>query len=244
MDEYRRKKSIKYKNKRPKIRRPSCHGGPSGGSSLRPRPPPNTPRRDYNYKTEQKAQPKEEKSHWNGKVETWTEPQKPRQEKIIKYEVNTDKLLNDLARENKETLNEITERIREANAEPKPEQSDAVDLQKLDSSEKTESTTNPEPNEKDEPLEASQEKAEQTPEPEEETEIQPENNNDQQEASHEIEPEAETQENPLDAPELIYMSPSFWDKLESELSDELEQLEPQEELEIPEEGEPINEEGY
>ena len=243
MDEYRRKKSSKNRIKRPSIRRPSGHGGPSGGSSLEPRPPPNTPRRDYNYKTEQKAQPKEEKSHWNGKVEVWTEPQKPRQEKIIKYEVDTDKLLNDLARENKETLNEITERLQEANTETNPEQSDAENPQKSDSPEKTVSSAEPEPN-KDEPLEASEEKTEKTTEPEE-AEPQPENGSYQQEASQEIEQEAENQENPLDAPELIYMSPSFWDKLESELSDELEQLEPQEELEIPpEEGEPINEEGY
>jgi hypothetical protein len=176
-------------------------------------------------------------------VEVWTEPQKPRQEKIIKYEVDTDKLLNDLARENKETLNEITERLQEANTETNPEQSDAENPQKSDSPEKTVSSAEPEPN-KDEPLEASEEKTEKTTEPEE-AEPQPENGSYQQEASQEIEQEAENQENPLDAPELIYMSPSFWDKLESELSDELEQLEPQEELEIPpEEGEPINEEGY
>ncbi|MGD0210995.1 MAG: hypothetical protein ABSC14_08435, partial [Desulfomonilia bacterium] len=60
-----------------------------------------------------------------------------------------------------------------------------------------------------------------------------------QEASPETEPEAETQENLLDAPELIFMSPSFWESLESELSEELEQLEPEEDLEE----EPTNEEG-
>jgi hypothetical protein len=40
------------------------------------------------------------------------------------------------------------------------------------------------------------------------------------------------------------MSPSFWELLESELSDELEHLEPQEDLEILEDGEPTDEEGY
>ena len=41
------------------------------------------------------------------------------------------------------------------------------------------------------------------------------------------------------------MNPSFWEQLESEMSDELEHLEPEEEFEIPpEESEPVNEEGY
>ncbi len=219
MGESRRKKPRKYKCKRRALK-PSGLGGPRGGASYRPRPPPTAPRRTYNYRTEQKPAPKEEKSHWNGKVEVWTEPQKPRQEKIIKYEVDTDKLLNDLARENKETLNEIAERLREANAEPNPEQSDADNLQKLDSPEKTDET------------EPTDEATETDEEDELETEEAEPESNGQQEASHEMEIEAEDK---LDDP--VFTDPAFWARLESELSEELEELEPEEDIELPPEGE-------
>ncbi|MCW4046150.1 MAG: hypothetical protein NWE99_01105 [Candidatus Bathyarchaeota archaeon] len=234
------------KRRRPIFRRHSANGGLSGGAS-RWKPPPFTPRRDYNYKAEQKHFPKEEKSHWNGRVQVWTEPQKPRQEKVIKYEVDTDKLLNEFARGNKEALNEIAEKLQEATAQDNQEKNDEQYLQKLNSTEKTEAS-NQESNQSEEPTEHSIKETE-TIEPEEKTEpieegtelTEPVEQNEPQETpqvSENIE-----QEDPLDAPELVYMSPSFWEQLESEMSEELEQLEPEEELEVSEESEPFSE-GY
>jgi hypothetical protein len=267
MDENKRKKSRNYKGKRPSYKKRIINGGMLGGGSYRPRPPPFAPRRDYRYNNEQKHIPKQEKSHWNGKVEIWTEPQKPRQEKIVKYEVDTDKLLRELAKGNKDALNEIAEKLeREIQSEPTDK---TETLNKTDDAEK--STDEPEANEVSE--ETEQEARKQTDEsPEQaetdlqnenlksekseneteahadtEAEPQPENANDEsQEIPQDIESETESsqQENPLDAPELVYMNPSFWEQLESEMSDELEQLEPEEDFEIsPEESEPISE-GY
>jgi hypothetical protein len=80
-----------------------------------------------------------------------------------------------------------------------------------------------------------------------EAEPQSENANDEsQEMPQDIESETESsqQESLFDDPALVYMSPSFWEQLESELSDELEELEPEEDFEIsPEESEPVSE-GY
>jgi hypothetical protein len=278
MDKKQRKKSGRFKPRRPTLKRLG-NGGMSGGGSRWTRPPPFTPRRDYGYKPEQKYTPKEEKSHWNGKVQMWTEPQKPRQEKIVRYEVDTDKLLNELARGNKETINEIAEKIieaksendsenKETQAETNPQESDKENLQKLDSSEKTDKESNipeAEPDKVEESLEsldketetnkegdqgeaaeekteASEEKTDIT-EPVEQTENAAQENQEMPQDT-ETEPETNPQEDPLDAPELVYMSPSFWEQLESEMSDELEQLEPEENLETPqEEGEPFSE-GY
>jgi len=279
MDKNKKKKSGRRKVKRPTFRKPSVNGGILGGGSRWTRTPPFMPRRDYRYNNEQKHIPKQEKSHWNGRVQMWTEPQKPRQEKIVKYEVDTDKLLNELARGNKETLNEIAEKIIEAKSEydsenketqteTNPQESDKENLQKLDSSEKTDKESDipeAEPDkaeESSEPLdketgtnkeddqgEATEEKAEASEEktdltePVEQTEnIAQENQETPQDT--ETEPEANPQEDPFDAPELVYMNPTFWEQLESEMSDELEHLEPEEDFEIsPEESEPI-EEGY
>jgi len=264
MDKNKKRKSGRRKVKRPTFRKRSVNGGMLGGGSYRPRPPPIVPRRDYSYRTEQKRFPKEEKSHWNGRVQMWTEPQKPRQEKFVKYEVDTDKLLRELARGNKETLNEIAEKLKEEKAETSAEEKDAENLQKTNSSEKTEDDiSETEPNKSDESLERSVEETETNIEvkedPEEETETSDEAKGDQSETVEkaevtqenqempqdiETEPEANPQEDPLDAPELVYMNPSFWEQLESEMSDELEQLEPEEDFEIqPEESEPLSE-GY
>ena len=230
MNEYKRKKS-NYKNKRPAYRRTSGFGSTGGGGSYRQRPPPYMPRRDYSYKTEQKNAPKEERSHWNGKVEVWTEPQKPRQEKVIKYEVDTDKLLNELARRNKENLDEITEKLeRETKEEPNPEKSDS-EITQSDNSETTdrESGTH-EHSEVNESVEDSDTKTETNTDS---IEAEPESEIDEhQETSQDESPEPEQpSEDPLDDPLLIFMEPSFWEQLENELSDELEQLEPEEEAE-------------
>lgn len=267
MDENKRKKSRNYKGKRPSYKKRIINGGMLGGGSYRPRPPPFAPRRNYEYNTEQKHIPKQEKSHWNGKVEIWTEPQKPRQEKIVKYEVDTDKLLRELAKGNKDALNEIAEKLeREIQSEPTDK---TETLNKTDDAEK--STDEPEASEVSEETEQearkqtdeSPEQAETDPQNENlksekseneteahedaEAEPQPENANDEsQEIPQDIESETESsqQESLLDDPALVYMSPSFWEQLESELSDELEQLEPEEDFEIsPEESEPVSE-GY
>jgi Skp family chaperone for outer membrane proteins len=250
MDEYKRKKSRNYKGKRPSYKKPIINGGMLGGGNYRPRPPPFAPRRNYGYNTEQKHIPKQEKSHWNGKVEMWTEPQKPRQEKIVKYEVDTDKLLRELAKGNKDALNEIAEKLeREIKSEPTEE---TETQKKTDDAEK--STEEPEASEVSEETERkarkqtdeSPDQAETDPQ-NENAEPQPENANDEsQEMPQHIESETESslQESLLDDPAFVYMNPSFWEQLESELSDELEQLEPEEDLEIlPEEGEPVSE-GY
>jgi len=254
MDKDKKKKSGRCKAKRQTFRKRSVNGGMLGGG--RPwMPPPLMPRRDYRYNNEQKHTPKQEKSHWNGKAEIWTEPQKPRQEKIVKYEVDTDKLLRELAKGNKDALNEIAERIEgEAKAEPaeeaEPRKADTAEtneLEKKEASDKTELETTKQTDESSEQTETdmqdkeSTEKSENATETNEdiETEPQPENTEDQ---SIESETESSQQEDPLDAPELVYMNPSFWEQLESEMSDELEQLEPEEEMEIePEESEPIEE---
>jgi hypothetical protein len=266
MDEHERKKSRKYKGKRPTQRKLPANGGMLGGGIYRSLPPP-APRRDYGYKSERNNTPKEERTHWNGKAETWTEPQKPRQEKIVKYEVDTDKLLRELAKGNKDALNEITEKLER---EIKSESTEETETpKKIDDAEKStdesanevseetnlearkqtdESTEQAETDLQNENLKA--EKSENETEAHEDTVAgpQPENVNDgSQEIPQDTEPETENdqQEDPLDAPELVYMNPSFWEQLESEMSDELEKLGPEGELEVPpEESEPFDEEGY
>jgi len=265
MDKNKKKKSGRRKAKRPIFRKHSVNGGVMGGAS-RWRPPPLMPRRDYSKRTEQRHFPREEKSHWNGRVQMWTEPQKPRREKIVKYEVDTDKLLRELARGNKEALNEIAEKLKEEKAETNTEEKDAENLQKKDSPEKIEAdSSDAEPDKSDESLERLPEETETNKDTnrdevtEEKTETSDEAKGDQtetvekaevtqenQEMPQDIESETETnpKEEPLDSPELVYMSPSFWEQLESEMSDELEQMEPEENLEISqEESEPLSE-GY
>lgn len=265
MDENKRKKSRNYKGKRPPYKKRIINGGMLGGRNYRPKPPPFASRRDYRYNNEQKHIPRQEKSHWNGKVEIWKEPQKPRQEKIVKYEVDTDKLLRELAKGNKDALNEIAEKLeREIKSEPTEETDDQKKTDYIEKS--TDETANEvsekpelekEPNDEkseqietdmqDEDLQA--EKTENETQANEDTEVEPQPENtshESQEISQDIESEAESdvQEDPLNAPELVYMNPSFWEQLESEMSDELEQLEPEEDFEIsPEESELI-EEGY
>jgi hypothetical protein len=173
-------------------------------------------RRTYNDKAEPKPAPKEEKSHWNDKVEVWTEPQKPKQEKIVKYEVDTGKLLDEIANENKKTIGEIADKF---NAEPSREQNDETDPQKKDLLDKAEAET--------EPLEESEM-------PQEE----PDPGTVAQEASADLEQANETEsieqmdpeeiEDNLDDP--TFTDPAFWEQLESELSEELEQ---EEDLEAP-----------
>jgi hypothetical protein len=268
MDEYKRKKSRNYKGKRPSYKKRIINGGMLGGGNYRPRPPPFAPRRNYGHNTEQKHIPKQEKSHWNGKVEMWTEPQKPRQEKIVKYEVDTDKLLRELAKGNKDALNEIAEKLeREIKLEPTeetetPKKADNAEksTDESEASEVSEETEREARKQTDESPDQGEtdpqnenlksEKSENETEAHEdaEAEPQPENANDEnQEMPQDIESESEQihQEDPLDDPALVYMSPSFWEQLESELSDEREQLEPEEDFEIsPEESEPVSEEGY
>jgi hypothetical protein len=262
MDEYKRKKSNNSKGKRTFYRKRRAHGGMLGGASYRPRPPPIMSRRDYRYNNEQKHIAKEEKSHWNGKVEVWTEPQKPRQEKIVRYEVDTDKLLRELAKGNKDALNEITERLeREIEQEPSEEAENqkkadvakrSTDEFSSEVSEETEQKSEPntegsdqaETDLQDEELKG--EKSEDKTEAHEdaETEPQAENVNESQEIPQDTEtkPENSTQEDALEDTDLVYMNPSFWEQLESEMSDELELLEPEEDFEIPpEENEPAEE---
>jgi hypothetical protein len=265
MDEHKRKKSRNYKGKHPSYNKRTINGGTLGGGNYRTRPPPFAPRRTYGHNAEQKQIPKQEKSHWNGKVEMWTEPQKPRQEKIVKYEVDTDKLLRELAKGNKDALNEIVEKLeREIKSEPTEEtetQKKTNDAEKStdepeasEVSEETEREAREQTNESRDQTETDpqnenlkSEKAENETEAHEdaEAETQPENANDEsQEVPQDIESETESsqEESLLDDPALVYMNPSFWEQLESELSDELEQLEPEEDSEIsPEESEPVSE---
>lgn len=192
------KKKKRGKTRRLRLKRSSGLGGLRGGAP-RWMPPQNPFRRTYE-KAEQKQPPKEERSHWNGKVETWTEPQKPKQEKVIKYEVDTDELLKELAIENKKTMDEIAARLR---GEPSLEESDRAASQELDIPESAESTTeeNPAPVEADPP-----------------------------EITEQVDPQelAIEAQDKLDDP--LFTDPKFWDRLESELSKELENIEPQEEL--------------
>lgn len=267
MDEYKRKKSRNYKGKRPSYKKRIINGDMLGGANYRHRPPP-APRRNDRHNTEQKHIPKQEKSHWNGKVELWTEPQKPRQEKIVKYEVDTDKLLRELAKGNKDALNEIAEKLeRETKSEPTEEtetlkNTDAAE-RSADETKTSEVSEETEPEVREQTSKSSDqsetdlqnenlksEKSEDETEVQEDTEAEPQpedvnEENQEMPQENESEPEQIPQEDPLDDPALVYMNPSFWEQLESELSEELEQLEPEENLEIlPEEDEPVSEEDY
>lgn len=261
MDEHKRKRSKNYKAKRQTFKKRLINGGALGGGSYKPVPPPFAPRRDYGYRNEKSHTPKEEKSHWNGKVEMWTEPQKPRQEKVVKYELDTDKLLRELAQGNKDALNEIADKLeREMKSEPSdetetPEKTDDAEKPTHESepskvSEETEQETRKQTDESPEQAETDlqnenlkTEKSEDKAHEDTEAEPRAENVNDEsQETPQDIESETESspQEGPLDDPALVFMSPSFWEQLESELSDELEQMEPEEDFEISlEESEPV-----
>jgi hypothetical protein len=165
-------------------------------------------RRAYNYKAEPKPLPKEKKSNWNGKVEVWTEPQKPKQEKIIKYEVDTDKLLDEIADENKKTISEIAEKL---NAEPSREQSDEEDLQKLDSTEVEETQSIDEA---------------EIPDQDQELETDGTEEADTESIEQQMDPEELQIETKDTMDDPTFTDPAFWERLENELSDELEQIEP------------------
>ncbi|MCW4010022.1 MAG: hypothetical protein NWF05_05325 [Candidatus Bathyarchaeota archaeon] len=216
----------KRRRKRRSILRKPRLGGVRGGSSYRPRPPPIRLRRIDNYRKEPKPAPKEEKSHWNGKVEVWTEPQKPKQEKVIKYEVDTGELLSELAAENKKTIDEIAERL---NAETSPEPSHADNLEKMDVL-----GTDKEIEPSEETLDISEEsETEEVDMPEAEQE----GSSELEETQEPIEPiseQADPEELAIEAEDKmddpVFTEPSFWEQLESELADEIEQeedLEPQ-----------------
>lgn len=105
----RRSKKRKRRKSRPKRLKRSS-GGRSIGRPYRPKIRPykrnKTPR---NIKPTNK--PKPQRRIQSGKVQPWTEPTKPRSKKVVRYEVDTTRLINDLTESNKETLNELTKVI-------------------------------------------------------------------------------------------------------------------------------------
>lgn len=237
----------------PRGLRPSSRITEKPRGSQWPRSRPTVPRRDSSHFNESRFRPpRPERPHWSGKAEIWTEPQRPRQNKTVRYEVDTDKLLRELDKGNRETLEEIAERLeRQAKAEQDSENKETETHQETDHPETiTKEETKEEPSKQIEPSETEEETTEPNTEAKEEsdTQEQPENaDHENQEISQDVEspPETNPQEDMLDAPELVYMNPAFWEQLESDLEADLEQFEPEEDFEIPpEENEPINEEGY
>lgn len=204
----------------------------------------------------QSSPPREERAHWDGRVHVWTEPQKPRQEKVVKYEVNTEKLLNDLERNNEDLLNKAAKQIEDAieqaknveailaseksDDEPKTSEPDSeTNLQKVSENDKeTMPSSDVGMDESElENLLNELKNGEAAIEPDKETV-------ESQEAEHEEHAETNTNEveptpteaeqsDILDDPELILMSPSFWEELEDSLED-AEQVEPEEIEYIPE----------
>jgi len=142
MSDYKRKRKTNYRNKRPSYDSTISRRGSGGGRSYQPsnRLPPYPIKQNNSYTDNKFMPPKHERHPYgNGRNETWTEPQKPREYKTIKYEVDTDKLLSELSRGNKETLEEITERLREENSSKTEEITDEI----LEPNESKENTIDP-----------------------------------------------------------------------------------------------------
>lgn len=134
----------KEKKKRKKSKLPSTskgikeHSGMivrAGSGLYGPRLNPFSIRRDYQSHREQKNVPRQERTHWNGRVVVWTEPQKPRQERFVKYEVNTEKLLRDLEKGNEKILDKMAEQI-----EKNIEKSQATDKKEIKDTEEENET--------------------------------------------------------------------------------------------------------
>jgi hypothetical protein len=91
--------------------RPRVGRGASGGGRTRriqkirktthKYPPPKKP----------KEKPRPNKAHGTGKVEPWTEPAKQKIRKIVKHEVDSEKLLKELENGIEDTLDKLAERI-------------------------------------------------------------------------------------------------------------------------------------
>lgn len=230
MGENKKKKIRKYKIRHPSARRLPIISGVRGGGKYRGLPPRYPIRYDYGYNKE-KTGPKEEKSRWNGKVEIWAQPQLPKRDKIVKYEVDTDKLLKELAKGNKEIITEISEKLSDAKIEKDAEQSIEDKPEETDYSKETEKTSETEPEE------------EQNDPEEDKPQIEEDPAEDIEQTEALLDMEAESEEIPPEPTETFYANPTFWEQLESKLSSELE-IDPQENPELLiEEGEPAYEEG-
>jgi len=240
MDEEEKKKRKRRKNLKKLHRklRPRLHLGGSLNRRLRPRITPYNSQRFI----KPKDKPKTEKTHWNGKVEPWTEPEKQKIRKIVKHEVDTEKLFKDLETENEKTLNKLAERIEESisniqqlKVEEKEPEVVAEAKVKSDNIMTSAQTTDEEVannelldsdelnieeilNEPEENIEDESTPMDETTEDFEITEIE------------DLEPEQTITDEPDSSDfgsELILFNPDFWQEMENDLWGDFEQIEPE-----------------
>lgn len=93
---------------KPRLGRGGSGGGRSGSITKMRKTP-------YNYPKPSKPtiKPKQEKTYGTGKVEPWTEPTKQKVRKIVKHEVDSEKLLKELENGIEETLDKLGERLQD-----------------------------------------------------------------------------------------------------------------------------------
>ena len=208
-----------------------------------------TKKRFYSYPKTPRVKPKTESTHWNGKVDVWSKPTLPKKEKVVKYEVDTEKLLEALEKKDEDAINKLAEQIeqdienmqsteqeeQESGAEAKVE-NDNVITSAPPTEEESESVSEielPESDDSDieELLDATEEDVEisdykSTLDESGEEEI----NAEVMEELQDIEPEQTANEpngeSDFDA-ELVLFNPDFWKEIGNDLWEDIEQVAPE-----------------
>lgn len=247
-EEKKKRKSRKRPKKSRRLRKPRFGAAEPKGRASRPSSNARIIPQRYSYPKTPKVKPKTESTHWNGKVDVWTKPILPKKEKVVKYEVDTEKLLEALEKENEDAINKLAEQIEQdiENMQP-PEQEEPEsgaeakvendnDITSAPSTEESEDIAETELPESDDPdiqelLDATDEDAETS---DYETTLDESVEDDRAieatEALQDIEAEQAANEPDSESEfgaELVLFNPDFWREIGNDLWDDIEQVEPE-----------------
>lgn len=229
-DEEEEKKRKRRKLLKKLLRKTKPRLGTTGsrGRAYRPKLKPRMKLNKPSRSIKPEVKPKKEKTYKHGKVEPWTEPQKPKIRKIVKHQVDTEKLFKDLEKENEETLNKLAERIEEGINDIQQQKIEAEEPEvgaeaKVESENVITSAQMADEEESgDEPLDSDESAIE--------------------EVKNEAEENTEDENNLVDEPdssdfgsEILQLNPDFWQDIGNDLWSEFEQIEPEAEYAPPEE---------
>lgn len=252
MDDEEEKK--RKSRKRPSKKRMMPRFNATGGGILRQTPNYRIPYNNQRHAERQEVKTKVREDRWNGNSEIWSKPILPKQDKIVKQEIDTKKLLEELAEENEETLNKLSEQVEKSIESLKP--LDAEDDLGAEAKVNENSYPSAPEEEPDVPEKIENEAFE--PDDTELEELLDDYNeveatNEQEQSPLEITDEIAIEDNePLEdleasqmaedesvdfGSELVLFNPNFWREIGYDLWSQLEQPEPEIEAEIMQESE-------
>jgi hypothetical protein len=218
--------------------RPRLGRGGSGGGRTRRIQKMRKTSHKYSPPKKPKEKPRPKKTHGTGKVEPWIEPAKQKIRKIVKHEVDSEKLLKELENGIEETLDKLAERIetdindiqQQKVEEPEVRAEANFENNKIETSalqEDEESMENLIPENEELGLEGLLKEAD----------VEDEYNTDSLESREDLPEQALANEfeDPDFETELILYNPEFWQEVGDDLWGEFNPIEPEAEYAPPEE---------